>query len=82
MSDIIKNTTSVPLMLGIIQTAERYGLSQHYIRKLLLTGKVKGVRVGRGKLLCNCNDLERYFNESYANEPAPQSEIRPIPVEM
>ncbi len=70
----------IPLMLGIIQTAERYGLSQHYVRKLLLSGTVKGVRIGRGKLLCNCDDLERYLSESYVNEsePAPRSGIQPI----
>lgn len=84
MPDIIKNNTSVPLMLGIIQTAERYGLSQHYVRRLLLSGTVKGVRIGRGKLLCNCNDLERYLSESYVNEPepAPASGIQPISVRV
>lgn len=84
MSDIIKNKTSVPLMLGIIQTAERYGLSQHYVRRLLLSGTVKGVRIGRGKLLCNCNDLERYLTESYVNEPEPAqpSAIQPISVRL
>lgn len=84
MPDIIKNNTSVPLMLGIVPAAKRYGLSQHYVRKLLLSGTVKGVRIGRGKLLCNCNDLERYLSESYVNEPepAPTSGIQPISVRL
>ena len=84
MPDIIHNNTSVPIMLGIVPTAERYGLSKNFVRKLLLSGKVKGVHVGRGKMLCNCNDLERFLNESYANEPepAPQSGIQPIPTRL
>lgn len=81
MNEIIEKK-NIPLMLGIVPTAERYGLSQHCVRRLLLSGTVKGVRIGRGKLLCNCNDLERYLSESYVNEPEPAqtSEITPIPV--
>ena len=84
MPDIIKNNASVPLMFGIKETAERYGLSQCYVRRLLLSGTVKGVRIGRGKLLCNCTDLERYLSESYVNEPEPASTsaIKPISVRM
>ncbi len=79
-----KETKNIPLMLGIVQTAERYGLTQHHVRRLLLSGTVKGVRIGRGKLLCNCNDLERYLSESYVTEPepAPQPGIQPIPVKL
>ncbi len=84
MQDNIEKDTRIPLMLGIIPTADRYGLSQNYIRQLLLSGKVKGVRVGRNKLLCNCNDLERFLNNSYASEPAPvtHSGIKPISVKV
>lgn len=84
MNEIIEKK-NIPLMLGVIQTAERYGLSQHYVRRLLLSGTVKGVRIGRGKLLCNCNDLERFLSESYVNEPsepAQPSAIQPIPVRL
>jgi hypothetical protein len=75
---------NVPLMLSIKETAEKYSLSQHYVRTLLLSGQVKGVRIGRGKLLCNCNDLERFFAESYVNAPAPAqvTGIRPIPTKL
>lgn len=84
MAEICKKETGVPLMLSVIQTAERYGLTQHHVRKLLLSGTVKGVRIGRGKLLCNCNDLERYLSESYVNEPEPAqpSAITPISVKL
>lgn len=69
-------------MLSIKDTAERFGLSCYFVRSLLLSGKVHGVRIGRGKLLCNCDSLERYLSESYVNEPTldePQKGgIRPV----
>lgn len=58
------------VMLSIRETAEQYGLSQYYVRSLLLSGQVKGTRIGRGKLLCNINDLDRFLSESYVNQPA------------
>ena len=81
--NVVKND-NIPLMLGIRETAKRYALSQNYVRTLLLSGKVKGVRIGRGKLLCNCNDLERFLSESYVNQPeqVQSAEIKPIPVKI
>lgn len=75
---------NIPLMLRIRETAKRYALSQNYVRTLLLSGKVKGVRIGRGKLLCNCNDLERFLSESYVNQPEQikSTDIQPIPVKF
>lgn len=80
----ITQATTKPIMLGIKETAEKYGLSQHFVRMLLLSGKVRGVRIGRGKLLCNNNDLERFLSESYVNQPtdAAPSGVQPIPVKL
>ncbi len=58
-------------MMSVRDTAERYGLSMYIVRLWLLSGKIKGVRIGRGKLLCNIADLERFLSESYVNEPTP-----------
>lgn len=81
--ELIKNE-NIPRMLGIRETAQRYALSQNYVRTLLLSGQVKGVRIGRGKLLCNCNDLERFLSESYVNQPeqVQPTGIQPIPVKL
>lgn len=68
-------------MLPIKKVAERYGLSMYIVRLWLLSGKIKGVRIGRGKLLVNIADLERFLSESYVNEPKtdePSSGIRPV----
>lgn len=78
------NNKNIPLMLGIKETAMRYSLSQNYVRTLLLSGQVKGMRIGRGKLLCNCNDLERFLSDSYVTQPDPVQPIgiKPIPVKL
>lgn len=71
-----------PKMMDVKATAEQFGLSVYAVRMLLLSGQVHGVRIGRGKLLCNCDDLARYLSESYVNEPetdAPKpGGIRPV----
>lgn len=72
---------NVPRMLSIPETAAAFGLSQYAVRMLLLSGKVHGLRIGRGKLLCNCDDLTRYLSESYANESEPENQtggIQPV----
>lgn len=68
-------------MLSVKNAAEKYGLSCYAVRRWLLSGTVKGVRVGRGKLLVNCDSLERYLSESYVNEPKTNNNsggIRPV----
>lgn len=79
---VFKN--NVPEMLGIKETAERFGISQNYARQLALSGAVKAVRVGRGKILINAQSVSDYFNSSYINapEPASISDIKPIPVNL
>ena len=77
-------TTRVPEMLGIKETADKFGISQHYARQLALSGTVKAVRVGRGKILINAQSVADYFNSSYINgsQPAQNGGIKPIPVNL
>lgn len=71
-------------MLGIKETAEKFSISQNYARQLALSGSVKAVRVGRGKILINAQSVADFFNSSYINDPEPAhaSVIKPIPVNL
>lgn len=77
-------TTNIPEMLGIKETAERFGISQNYARQLALSGTVKAVRVGKGKILINVQSVADFFNSNYINAPEPPqvSEIKPISVNL
>ncbi|MBO4867957.1 MAG: helix-turn-helix domain-containing protein [Ruminococcus sp.] len=59
---------NVICMLGIPETADAFGISQHYARQLALQGKVKAVRVGKGKILINQQSVSEYFSNCYLNE--------------
>ena len=59
------NSNGIPTMLGVKETSEKFGIAQHYARQLALSGKVKAVRVGRGKILINAQSIVDFFNESY-----------------
>lgn len=73
------NTPNVPIMLGVKETAERFGIAQHYARQLALSGKVKAVRVGRGKILINAQSVAEFFNSSYIqNGTSDSTENMPI----
>lgn len=80
----MKDYTSIPEMLGVKETAERFGIAQHFARQLALSGKVKAVRVGRGKILINQASVAEYFNSAYLSVPEPDqpSAIQPIPVRL
>jgi excisionase family DNA binding protein len=54
-----------PKMMTVADAARESGLSQYAVRQLLREGRVHGVRVGRGKLLVNFDDLCRYLNETF-----------------
>lgn len=75
-----------PLMLGIREAAQRFGISQHYCRRLALSGTVKAVRVGRGKILVNCDSMAAFFDSAtipdQKNIAASPSGIQPIPVKI
>lgn len=78
--------TNIPVMKGIIECAELFGISRHYCRQLALTGAVKAVRVGRGKILINVQSMADFFNQSSIPEPekdAPnQGSLQPIPIRL
>lgn len=54
-----------PKMMTVADAARESGLSQYAVRKLLRDGRVRGLRVGRGKLLVNFDDLCRFLTESF-----------------
>lgn len=92
MPEIVMNS-NIPTMLGVKETAEMFGISQNYARQLALSGSVKAVRVGRNKILINCDSLKEFFENSYINKPEPtldcsstvnlrKSSIQPIPVKL
>ena len=58
---------SIPDMRSIKATAKRFGLAEHLVRMLVLSGKVKAVRIGdndnKGKILVNQQSLVQYFNQ-------------------
>ena len=76
--------TNIPVMKGIIECAELFGISQHYCRQLALTGAVKAVRVGRGKILINVQSMADFFNKNTIPEKdAPnQGGVQPIPIRL
>lgn len=57
-----KTICSVPDMRGITQTAERFGLPVHFVRQLVLTGKVISVRAGAKKYYVNQQSMIDYLN--------------------
>ena len=75
-----------PLMLGVKETAEHFGISQHFARQLALSGTVAAVRVGRNKILINADSVAEYFENTripdQINKTAPSSGISPIPVKL
>ena len=75
---------NVPVMKGVAECAELFGISQHYCRQLAKTGAVKAVFVGRGKILINVQSMADYFNQTtIPDEDAPkQGGIERIPVRM
>lgn len=71
-------------MLSVNETAQNYGISQHYARQLALSGKVKAVRVGRGKILINQQSVADFFNSSYIIEGSEKTtcRIQQIPLKL
>ncbi len=53
---------TVPTMLTIPEAAERTGLSKHYLRQLVLQGKIVYISAGR-KYLINMNSLAAFLNK-------------------
>ncbi len=80
----IPNQITIPKMYSIRESAEIFGISQNYARQLALSGTVKAVRVGRGKILINAESMADFFNNSYINDQISTvtSDIKPIPVKL
>ena len=53
---------SIPTMLTIPEAAARTGLSKHYLRQLVLQGKIVYISAGR-KYLINMNSLAAFLNK-------------------
>lgn len=67
------------------RTVKNFGIAEYHARQLALSGKVKAVRAGRGKILVNQKSVVDYFNSSYLTEDKPASTdngIKPIPVKL
>lgn len=82
MQTIIDFNGSGPVMLGVKETAENWGISQHFARSLALSGAVAAVRAGRGKILINQNSVREYFNNNRLTDNTTEtgSGIKPIAV--
>ena len=76
-------------MEGIAETAKLFGLPKNLIRQLVLSGKVKSVRVSESrnaKIFVNIDSVNEYFNthtlcEDEDEKPAVNG-IKPIPVRL
>lgn len=55
------NTLSGPLMGGMREVAEEFGLSYYAVRKMCLDGEIQHTRVG-SKILVNRQKLYEYLN--------------------
>lgn len=58
----------VPEMLTVAETAKRFGLSEYAVRLLLRQGRVRGLRVGRGKLLVNAGSVAQLLETATVND--------------
>ena len=64
----ISQKNDIPMMLSVNEIAETFSISRYYARKLALSGAVKAVRVGHGKILINYQSVCNYFNNTSLNE--------------
>ncbi len=73
--------SKVPEMKTIKQTAEMFGVSQYFVRKLATSGRINAVRVA-GRILVNCDKFAEYLNGATLGdentEPAAIGGIRPL----
>ena len=73
MTSAIKRT--VPDMRSVKDTAKNFGLSEHYVRQLALSGKVLAVRLSdkpNSKILINQDSLAMYFSKSVLYNDVPE----------
>lgn len=63
MEDVLK----IPRMETIKKTAELFGVSQYFVRKLANGGKINAVRIS-GRILINCDKFAEYLNHATLQE--------------
>ena len=73
----IQQISNVPIMLGVKQTAKNFGIAEHHVRQLALTGKVNATRAGN-KILINQQSVIDYFNNCTL-AVMDETNIKPIP---
>lgn len=77
---------NIPQMLSVKETAENFGISQYYARQLALSGTVKAVRIGKGKILINAASVAEYFETSRISDQTENTAspcgITPIPAKI
>lgn len=56
-------SNQIPQMKTIKQTAELFGVSQYFARKLAASGRIKAVRAA-GRILVNCDKFAEYLNSA------------------
>lgn len=60
-------TRAIPRMLTIKQTAQEFGLPEHFVRTLARSGKIVATRAGT-KYLINADKLVEFLNTSRLGE--------------
>lgn len=76
---------NIPHMETIKTTAKMFGLAEHFIRQLVISGKIVAVKAGC-KYLVNVDRLAEYLNtntlEAVQEAPEEAHGIKPIPVKL
>lgn len=77
---------NIPRMETVKTTAKMFGLAEHFVRQLVLSGKIVAVKTGR-KYLVNVDKFAEYLNSAkVADITAVDTEnnngITPIPVKL
>lgn len=79
-----KKLKAIPHMETIKKTAQLFGLAEHFVRQLVLSGEIVAVKAGC-KYLVNVDRLAEYLNTSRVTAQTGAAEeavngITPIPV--
>ena len=76
---------NIPHMETIKATAKMFGLAEHFIRQLVISGKIVAVKAGC-KYLVNVDKLAEYLNtntlEAMQETPEEVHGIKPIPLKL
>lgn len=75
---------NIPHMETIKATAKMFGLAEHFVRQLVISGKIVAVKAGC-KYLVNVDKLAEYLNTNtleseHGNSDETVHGIKPIPV--